>query len=204
MGEFRARDYAHLLHRGSGGSMYTRKAHATREAPLRDQDDQPDAREGQAGRSGVAARLVVPLKPDNAGGGKGLGSRQTQQAVRDREIGQPNNSETCSRSCDGVTRERRSRSRLSLLLPCTTRSAARIFWHMPMPSAAPTRAHRAWTARTLRTSKRMGVERLADLNWRLRSGRRHTDRSRSDACFIPRPTANSGRWASRPCGIGSA
>src|SRR5580704_9060527 len=26
-----------LLHRGSGGSMYTRKAHATREAPMRDQ-----------------------------------------------------------------------------------------------------------------------------------------------------------------------
>ena len=27
----------HLLHRGSGGSMYTRKAHATRETPTRDQ-----------------------------------------------------------------------------------------------------------------------------------------------------------------------
>ena len=34
-------------------------------------DDQPDAREGQAGRPGVAERFVVPLKPDNAGGGKG-------------------------------------------------------------------------------------------------------------------------------------
>ena len=30
-------DYAQPLHRGSGGGMYTRKAHATREAPLRDQ-----------------------------------------------------------------------------------------------------------------------------------------------------------------------
>ena len=30
-------DYAQPLHRGTGGSMYTRKAHATREAPLRDQ-----------------------------------------------------------------------------------------------------------------------------------------------------------------------
>ncbi len=28
--------------------MYTRKAHATRETPTRDRDDQPDAREGQA------------------------------------------------------------------------------------------------------------------------------------------------------------
>jgi hypothetical protein len=34
-------------------------------------DDQPDAREGQAGRSWVAERFVVPKKPGNAGGGKG-------------------------------------------------------------------------------------------------------------------------------------
>jgi hypothetical protein len=34
-------------------------------------DDQLDAREGQAGRPGVAERFVVPLKPGNAGGGKG-------------------------------------------------------------------------------------------------------------------------------------
>jgi hypothetical protein len=36
-----------------------------------DRDVQPEAREGQAGRSGVAERLAVPLKPVNAGGGKG-------------------------------------------------------------------------------------------------------------------------------------
>src|SRR3954464_2039309 len=30
-------EYAQPLHRGSGGSMYTRNAHATREAPMRDQ-----------------------------------------------------------------------------------------------------------------------------------------------------------------------
>src|SRR6266566_9814838 len=34
-------------------------------------DDQPDAREGQVGRLGVAERFAVPLKPGNAGGGKG-------------------------------------------------------------------------------------------------------------------------------------
>jgi hypothetical protein len=34
-------------------------------------DDQPDAREGQAGRAGVAERFVWPVKPGNAGGGKG-------------------------------------------------------------------------------------------------------------------------------------
>src|SRR5215469_6308306 len=30
-------EYTQLLHRGSGGSMYTRKARATRETPMRDQ-----------------------------------------------------------------------------------------------------------------------------------------------------------------------
>src|SRR5271166_5125604 len=34
-------------------------------------DDQPDAREGEAGRAGVAERFAVPLRPGNAGGGKG-------------------------------------------------------------------------------------------------------------------------------------
>ena len=34
-------------------------------------NDQPEAREGQAGRLGVAERFVVPLKSGNAGGGKG-------------------------------------------------------------------------------------------------------------------------------------
>src|SRR6266849_5158045 len=33
-------------------------------------DDQPDAREGQAGRPEVAERFGVPLRPGNAGGGK--------------------------------------------------------------------------------------------------------------------------------------
>jgi len=40
--------------------------------------DQPEAREGQAGRPGVAERFVVPLKPGNSGGGEGTSvSRQT-------------------------------------------------------------------------------------------------------------------------------
>jgi hypothetical protein len=64
-------DDARLLHRGIGGGMYTRKAYATREAQVVARDGQPDAREGQAGRHGVAERLVVPMKPGNAGGGKG-------------------------------------------------------------------------------------------------------------------------------------
>ena len=69
---YERKSYAQPLRRGSGDSMYTRKAYATREAPWRGQsNDQLEAREGQAGRLGVAERFVVPLKLGNAGGGKG-------------------------------------------------------------------------------------------------------------------------------------
>src|ERR1700724_72084 len=144
------------------------------------------------------------------GEGRGLSSRQTQDVVRDLEIGQPNNSETCSEAADGVTRESEGGSRLSLLCPVDKISREDILAHAYAQcrsnKSLPLRrqgAHRAWTARTLRTSKRMGWS-GGWPNWRLRSGKRPTDRSRSDVCSYRRPTANSGRWASRPCGIGSA
>ena len=50
-------------------------------------DDQPDAREGQAGRLGVAERFVVPLKPGNAGGGKGPQFKTDAIRSEDLEIG---------------------------------------------------------------------------------------------------------------------
>jgi hypothetical protein len=37
--------------------------------------------------------------------GRDLSSRQTQQVVRDLEIGQPINSENCSETAEGVARE---------------------------------------------------------------------------------------------------
>src|ERR1700757_2916371 len=49
------------------------------------------------------------------GEGRGLSSRQTQDVVRDREIGQPSNSEKRSETADGVTRESEGRGQLSLL-----------------------------------------------------------------------------------------
>src|SRR3979490_418453 len=105
-------------------------------------DDQPNAREGQVGRRGVAERFVLPLKPGNAGGGKGpqfktdatsgegFGDWATYQL---RKLFR-----NCRRRC---TRKRRQKPSIAST-PCTTRSAARTFWRMPMPSAAPTRAHR--------------------------------------------------------------
>jgi RNA-directed DNA polymerase len=49
------------------------------------------------------------------GEGRGLSSRLTQHAVWDLEIGRPSNSEKCSETADGVTRESEGGSRLSLL-----------------------------------------------------------------------------------------
>src|SRR6516164_2201946 len=69
--------------------------------------NQPDAREGQTGRIGVAERLVVPLKPGNAGGGKGPQFKTDARRGEDPEIGRPSNSEKFSETADGVTRERR-------------------------------------------------------------------------------------------------
>src|ERR1700719_3147222 len=51
------------------------------------------------------------------GEGRGLSSRQTQDVGTDLKIGQPSNSEKCSETADGVTRESEGGSRLSLLCP---------------------------------------------------------------------------------------
>src|SRR6202023_473023 len=59
----------------------------------------------------------TPLKPGNAGGGKGPWFKTDATSGEGPEIGQPNNSETCSEAADGVTRESEGRSRLSLLCP---------------------------------------------------------------------------------------
>jgi hypothetical protein len=48
---------------------------------------QPDAREGQAGPSRVADRLVVPRKPGNAGGGKGPDFGSVLEVVKSQESG---------------------------------------------------------------------------------------------------------------------
>src|SRR6202030_1457375 len=166
-------------------------------------EDQPDAREGQAGRPGVAERFAVPRKPGNAGGGKG--PQFKTNAIRSEGLGDwaTYQLRRVFRNCRWrCTRKRRQKPAIAST-PCTTRLAVRISWRMPMPSAAPTRAHRVWMVKTSRTSRRMGCNGgLA--NWRLRSGRKPIDRTPSEECTYQRPMANSGRWASRPCVIESA
>jgi len=70
--------------------VWKRKTDATREAPSRGQaQDQPEAREGQAGRDGVAERPVVPLKSGNADGGKGPQFKTNARSGKGQEIGKP-------------------------------------------------------------------------------------------------------------------
>src|SRR5881409_2422228 len=82
-------------------------------------DDQPDAGDGQAGRSGVTERFVIPLKPGNAGGGKGPQFKTNAGSSEDAEIGQPSNSGKCSGAADGVARESEGIAGLPLL--CSVR-----------------------------------------------------------------------------------
>src|SRR5450756_851798 len=78
-------------------------------------DNQPDAREGQAGRLGVTERPVVLSKPSNVDGGKGPWFKTDATSRKGQGIGKPINPEKCSETTDGVTRESEGRSRLSFL-----------------------------------------------------------------------------------------
>src|SRR5262249_741250 len=119
-------------------------------------DDQPDAREGPAGRPGVTEGFVVPRKPDNAGGGKGPQFKTNARRSEGPGDWATYQARRVLRSCRWrCTRKRRQKPAIAST-PCTTRSAVKTSWRMPMLSAAPTKAHREWTVRTSRTSKRMG------------------------------------------------
>ena len=109
-------------------------------------DDQPDAREGQAGCPGVAERFAVPRKPGNAGGGKG--PQFKTDAIRGEGPGDSatyqlrNLSRNCRRRCT-----RKLRRKLAIaFIPCTTRSAARTSG--PRLCPVPLRQGRAWHGRT--------------------------------------------------------
>jgi hypothetical protein len=65
--------------------------------------DQPETREGQAGRDGVAERPVVPLKSGNTDGGKGPQFKINATSGKEQEIGNPENSGRRSETADGVT-----------------------------------------------------------------------------------------------------
>ena len=121
--------------------------------------------------------------------GRGLSSGPTQDVVRDLEIGQPGNSEKCSETADGVTRESEGGGRLSLLRSVRQdqprRHSGYAYAQCRSNKSLPLRrqgARRVSTARILRRSRRMGSS-GGWRNWRLRSGRRLTSQSQSDECI---------------------
>ena len=66
-------DLTRRSHRGNGNGLSKHGRHLQHGKPnsAEARDLRPDAREGQAGPTGVADRPVVPRKPGNSGGGKG-------------------------------------------------------------------------------------------------------------------------------------
>lgn len=124
-----------------------------------------------AGRPGVTERSVVPMKPGNAGGGKGPQFKTDAASSEGPGDWATYQLREVFRNCRWrYTRKRRLKPAIASTR-CTTRSAARTSWPMPGPSAAPTGAHRAWTVRTSRISRRTACSGgLA--NWRMLSGKR--------------------------------
>src|SRR5271169_4115135 len=98
-------------------------------------DDQLDAREGQAGRYGVAERFVVPLKPGNAGGGKGPQFKTDARRGEGPGDWATYQLRTAFRNCKRRCTRKRRQNPATASTPSTTRSAARTFWRTLMLSA---------------------------------------------------------------------
>src|SRR5713226_3530625 len=125
---------------------------ATREAPaVIVSRDQLATRESQAGPDGVTERLAVPMKPGNAGGGKGPQLKGNARSNEDRGIDdESSNPRKCSEVADGVARE----SEAFVSMPCTTRCTGRTLWPSPINAAKPTVERQEWMVRGSRTSRR--------------------------------------------------
>jgi len=155
------------------------------------QDYQPDARDGRPGAAGVARGVRIPLKPGNAGGGKGLVQDRRKTWWRDLEIGHPNNSETCQKLQMRLHANKRRQKRLCFYALYDKISREKFWQTCLWPMPAPTRAHRAWTTGLWRHRKRMGGSVVADCRLSLmeetyRRGAYHIP------CHTEGPTGTSG------------
>ena len=177
-------------------------------------DDQPEAREGQAGLFGVAERFVLPMKPGNAGGGKGPQFKtDARRGEGPRRLGNLSTPKSVQKLQMALHAKAKAEAEFPLLCPVRQDLRARTSWLMLMPSAAPTRAHRVWTARTSTDIEAYGVERwLGELALALREGsvstgyhqtcvHREIQRQAKAAWYIDR--ARSGLHDSSDAGAGT-
>ncbi len=229
----KSEDDAQSLHRGSGGSTYMKESARntgsptawsgmTNRTPARDGPGAMGWRRGSVYRGsrvtpgggrelgsrqwrrGVAERFVVPMKPGNAGGGKGPQFKSNARRGEGPGDWATYQLRTAFRNCRWRCTRKRRQNPATASTPSTTRSAARIFWRTPTPSAAPTRAWPSVDRQDFEAVEAYGVERWLKRTGACAQAGDLTDRTLSDAFSYRRPTANSGRWASQPCGIGSA
>jgi len=91
----------HRTCRGRGDGMHAKETRRNTGSPSSDRRmDQLAPRERKAMLTGMAERLVVPMKPGNSGGGKGLQLKADARSDDGREIGdEPDNSQAVFRSC---------------------------------------------------------------------------------------------------------
>jgi hypothetical protein len=92
-------------------------------------DDQPDAREGQAGRRGDAERFVVPPKPGNAGGGKGPQFKTNARRSEGPGDWATYQLQRVFRNCRWRCTRKQRQKLATASTPCTTRSAEDILAH---------------------------------------------------------------------------
>ena len=185
--------------------MYTRKARATREAPstCSGMTNRTPARDGP-GACGVAERFVVPWKPGNAGGGKEPQFKTNAAS-----------SEGPRRLGNLSTPKSVQKLQMALHAKAKAEAGYRFYALYDKISREDILAHAYAQCRSNKGApgvdgqdfadiEAYGVERwLAELALALREETYRPEPIRRVSTYR-KPTANSGRWASRPCGIGSA
>ena len=151
-------DLTQRSHRGNGNGMRHTGDPLQHGKPLSAEarDLQPDAREGQAGPTGVADRPVVPTKPGNAGGGKGPEFKtERPKGHESQEIGVSlTPPDKGSETPGDVACQSEGIARLSLLPAVRQGVPSRRPGIRLSTAAAPTAARRGSTARRSRTSRR--------------------------------------------------
>ena len=179
--------------------MCTRKAHATREAPRRGQRC-PTGRPRGTGRAPWGGGEVrVPLKPGNAGGGKGPQFKTNAISGEGPGDWATYRSEECSETAEGVARESEGRSRVSLLRHVRQDQPR----GHPGHADAQCRSNKGAPGvdgQEFADIEAYGVQRwLGELALALRQETYRPAPIRRGS--YRKPTASSGRWASRPCVI---